>query len=71
MLLFTLTKPDLIFIICVGSIVAIGVLVYLLTPIIKRKQFAEARANLKKREESFRANLENLREKKAEDQKIK
>jgi hypothetical protein len=39
--------------------------------IIKRKQFAEARANLKKREESFRANLENLREKKAEDQKIK
>ena len=71
MLLFTLTKPDLIFIICVGSIVAIGVLVYLLTPIIKRKQFAEARANLKKREESFRANLENLREKKAENQKIK
>ena len=71
MLLFTLTKPDLIFVICVGSVILAGVIVYLLTPIIKRKQFAEARANLKKREESFRANLENLREKKAEDQKVK
>ena len=60
MLLFTLTKPDLIFIICVGSIVAIGVLVYLLTPIIKRKQYAESRENLRKREETFKANLKKL-----------
>ena len=66
MLLFTLTKPDLIFIICVGSVLLVGLIVYLLTPIIKRKQFAEARANLKKREASFRANLENLRENKEE-----
>ena len=29
-------------------------------PIIKRKQYAEARANLKKREETFRANLKKL-----------
>ena len=64
MLLFTLTKPDLIFAICVGSVILAGFIFYLLTPVIKRKQFAEARANLKKREESFRANLENLREKK-------
>lgn len=70
-MLFTLTRPDLIFILCVGTVVAIGVIAYLLTPIIKRKQFAEARENLKKREESFRANLEYLNQKKLEDQKIK
>ena len=70
-MLFTLTKPDLIFVLCVGAVIAIGVISYLLTPIIKRKQFAESRENLKKREESFRANLEYLSQKKEEDQKIK
>ena len=60
MILFKLTKPDLTFFIVLITIIVICVAVYLLTPIIKRKQFEEARANLRKREETFRANLKNL-----------
>ena len=60
MILFTLTKPDLTFFMVIMAIVAACVLVYFLTPIIKRKQFQEARTNLRKREETFRANLKNL-----------
>ena len=60
MILFTLTKPDLTFFILLIVIIAACVLVYFLTPIIKRKQFEEARENLRKREETFRANLKNL-----------
>lgn len=60
MILFKLTKPDLTFFIVLIAIIVICVAVYLLTPIIKRKQFEEARANLRKREETFRANLKNL-----------
>lgn len=60
MILFTLTQPDLKFFITIIVIVVACVAVYLLTPIIKRKQFAEQRANLKKREETFRANLKSL-----------
>ena len=60
MMLFTVTTPDLIFFIVLLAIVLVFLGVYLLTPIVKRKQFAEARANLKKREETFRANLKKL-----------
>lgn len=60
MVFFTLTTPDLIFFIILAVIIGAFVLVYLLTPIVKKKQFEEARANLKKREETFRANLKNL-----------
>ena len=60
MILFTLTKPDLTFFIVIMAIVAACVLVYFLTTVIKRKQFQEARTNLRKREETFRANLKNL-----------
>lgn len=60
MMLFKITTPDLIFFIILLVIIGAFALVYLLTPIVKRKQFAEARANLKKREETFRANLKNL-----------
>ena len=60
MILFKLTKPDLAFFIVLIAIVVVCVAVYLLTPVIKRKQFEEARANLRKREETFRANLRNL-----------
>ena len=60
MMLFTLTMPDLIFFIVLAVIALAFLLVYLLTPVFKKKQFEEARANLKKREETFRANLEKL-----------
>lgn len=59
-LLFTLKKPDLIFLIVLAAIIGVFVLVYILTPIVKKKQFDEAKANLKKREETFRANLKRL-----------
>lgn len=60
MMLFQLTKPDLIFFICVAVVIVLILVWYFLQPIIKKKQFAEARENLKKREETFRANLKNL-----------
>ena len=60
MILFKLTKPDLTFFIAIVAIIAVFVLIYFLTPVIKRKQFEEARQNLRKREETFRANLKNL-----------
>lgn len=63
----TITMPDLIFFIVLLAIAAIFLLVYILTPIVKRKQFAEARANLKKREETFRENLKRLQETSEED----
>lgn len=60
MVFFTLTTPDLIFFIILAVIFGAFGLAYILTPIVKKKQFEEARANLKKREETFRANLKNL-----------
>ena len=59
-LLFTLKKPDLIFAIILAAIIGVFILVYILTPIVKKKQFDEAKANLRKREETFRANLQRL-----------
>ena len=60
MMLFKITTPDLIFFILLAVIFGVAGLIYLLTPVFKRKQFEEARANLKKREETFRANLKKL-----------
>ena len=59
-MLFQLTKPDLIFFIAIVVAILLILVWYFLQPIIKRKQLAEARENLKKREETFRANLKNL-----------
>lgn len=60
MMLFKVTTPDLVFFIILLVIIGAFGIAYILNPIIKRKQYAEARANLKKREETFRANLKNL-----------
>ena len=59
-MLFQLTKPDLIFFIAIAVAILLIFVWYFLQPIIKRKQLAEARENLKKREETFRANLKTL-----------
>ena len=68
MFLFQLKKPDLIFFILIVVIIAVAVLIYFLIPIIKRKTYAEARENLKKREATFKANLEKLNSTKIDDQ---
>ena len=59
-LLFKLTKADkefFLFLLIVAGIFVVG---YLLMPIIKRKQYAESRENLRKREKTFKANLKKL-----------
>ena len=60
-ILFKLTKADKEFFLVLGIIAGVFLVAYLLTPIIKRKQFAEARENLKKREATFKANLKKLK----------
>lgn len=60
-MLFKLTKADKEFFLVLGIIAGVFFVAYLITPIIKRKQFAEARENLKKREETFKANLKRLK----------
>lgn len=59
-LLFKLTKADKGFFLFLLIIAGIFLAVYLLMPIIKRKQYAESRENLRKREETFKANLKKL-----------
>lgn len=59
-LLFKLTKADKEFFLFLLIIAGIFLVVYLLMPIIKRKQYAESRENLRKREETFKANLKKL-----------
>ena len=58
--LFKLTKADREFFMFLGILVGIFLVGYLLMPIIKRKQFQEARENLRKREETFKANIKKL-----------
>ena len=60
-ILLKLKPEDKEFFLFLGIVAGVFLVVYLLTPIIKRKQYAEARANLKKREETFRANLKKLK----------
>ena len=57
----TLRTPDVVFFISCAAIVVICVVIYFLIPVIKKKEFEEKKANLKKREETFRKNLKNLR----------
>ena len=59
-LLFKLTKADKEFFLFLLIVAGIFLVVYLLMPIIKRKQYAESRENLRKREETFKANLKKL-----------
>ena len=59
-LLFKLTKADKEFFLFLIILAGIFLVVYLLMPIIKRKQYAESRENLRKREETFKANLKKL-----------
>lgn len=59
-LMFKLTKADKEFFLVLGIIAGVFLVAYLLMPIIKRKQYAEARENLKKREATFKANLKKL-----------
>ena len=60
-LLNALKTPDIVFFVLMGVVVAIGIAVYFLIPIVKHKEFEERRENLKKREEVFRANLKSLK----------
>lgn len=58
----TPNDADLVFFICLGVIVVICIAIYFLIPVFKRKQFEEQRANLKKREEVFKANMAQRQE---------
>ena len=59
-MLFKLTKADKEFFLWLGILVGAFLVAYILMPIIKRKQFQEARENLRKREETFKANIKKL-----------
>ena len=52
---FTLGKVDLILLIIILVIIAAGVGIYFLIPVINRKQYQQMRDNLKKREASFKS----------------
>lgn len=52
---FTLGKVDLILLIIILAIIAVGVGIYFLIPVINRKQYQQMRENLKKREASFKS----------------
>ena len=54
-LLNSLGKVDLTFLLIVIGAIVIAVAFYFLIPLFRRKQYKEARENLKKREEAFRA----------------
>ena len=52
----SLPTADIVFFIVLAAIIAIAVAFYFLIPVFNKKQFKEQRENLKKREESFKAN---------------
>lgn len=58
-LLHGLKKPDIIFFVICGIIILLIIAIYFLIPVFKRKQFAESRENLKRREILFRENQKN------------
>lgn len=60
-LLNKLKSPDIWFFSILIGIVVVCVAIYFLIPIINHKVYEERRENLKKREETFRANLKNLK----------
>ena len=51
-----LKSVDIWLFVILGIIIAICVAVYFLIPVLNKKQYQEQRDNLKKREESFKAN---------------
>lgn len=55
-LLHGLKSPDIIFFVVCGVIILVIIAIYFLIPVFKRKQFAESRENLKRREILFREN---------------
>lgn len=48
--------PDWLFLIIVCVIIAVCVGLYFIVPILNRKKYEQQRADLKKREETFKAN---------------
>ncbi|MBP5231068.1 MAG: hypothetical protein ILO68_04995 [Clostridia bacterium] len=54
-LLNSIGKVDLTFLLIVIGAIVLAVAFYFLIPLFRRKQYKEARENLKKREEAFRA----------------
>lgn len=61
-----LGSVDIAFFIICGIIVALIVAYYFLIPVINRKQYQEQRENLRKREESFKRNLDKLKYEKSQ-----
>lgn len=57
---------DVAFFIICGIIIALIVLYYFLIPVINKKQYQEQRENLKRREESFKKNLDKLKYEKSQ-----
>ena len=54
----SLPVADIVLFIVLGAIIAISVAFYFLIPVFNKKQYQEQRENLKKREESFKANAQ-------------
>ncbi len=47
---------DIVFFSIIGGIIVLGVAAYFLYPVINKKKYKEARDDLKKREELYKAN---------------
>ena len=60
--LLALKAVDKIFFISCAAVIAVGVGVYFLWPLIFSKKFKQQRADLKKREEAFKNNLTKTEE---------
>lgn len=61
-LLNKIGKIDTIFFLSILAIILIIVGIYFLIPVFNKKQYAEQRENLRKREKSFKANLQHSEE---------
>lgn len=61
-LLNKIGKIDLIFFLSILAIILVIVGFYFLIPVFNKKQYAEQRENLRKREKSFKANLQHKEE---------
>ena len=61
-LLNKIGKTDTIFFLSILAIILLLVGFYFLIPILNKKQYAEQRENLRKREKSFKANLQHREE---------
>lgn len=57
---------DVVFFVICGVIAALMVAYYFLIPVINKKQYQEQRENLRKREESFKKNLDRLKYEKSQ-----